>query len=40
MCRLYGLEDLYDVSANSQALASLFDKPIELELAVDVTSTY
>ncbi|KAL1502595.1 hypothetical protein ABEB36_007716 [Hypothenemus hampei] len=35
VCRLYGLEDLYDVSSNSVSLASLVGNSCLLELAVD-----
>ncbi|CAH1132782.1 unnamed protein product [Ceutorhynchus assimilis] len=38
VCRLAGLEDWYEMSANSQCLASLQDEQVYLELASDVTN--
>ncbi|ERL90611.1 hypothetical protein D910_07958 [Dendroctonus ponderosae] len=37
LCRLSGLEDLYDVSTNSEHLAALLDRVVILELAIDIS---
>lgn len=37
MCRLIGLEDLYDMTINSDCLAALEDQTVILELAEDLS---
>lgn len=37
MCRLIGLEDLYDMTLNSDCLAALEDQTVILELAEDLS---
>ncbi|XP_066258782.1 tudor domain-containing protein 7A isoform X1 [Euwallacea similis] len=37
MCRLFGLEDLYDIAVNSQCLVSLCEKSVIIELAEDIS---
>ncbi|XP_066149149.1 tudor domain-containing protein 7A isoform X2 [Euwallacea fornicatus] len=37
MCRLFGLEDLYDIAVNSQCLISLCEKTVVIELAEEIS---